>query len=77
MRTADKVALVNTVNRANLLAGSAAGTFFVIYGCKIIYDLDSIVRTGLFALAAGYTAVGAISAHVCALVVIITTDYNT
>ena len=60
MRAADEVTLVYAMNGADRDTGAAAGTLRVIYRSEIVNDVDSVVRTGLFALLAGDTAVGAI-----------------
>ena len=75
MRSANKVALVDTVNRANLTAGAAARAFRVVDGSKVIDNLNCSLRTALFALTAGNTADKAGAAHLCALVVV-TALYN-
>ena len=59
MRSADKVALVNTLNGANTRAGTASGTLGIIDGGEIVLDRDSSLGTCLLALSAADTAVGA------------------
>ena len=59
MRAADKVALVDTVYGADLGTSAAARALRVVYRCKVIHYVDGIVRTGLLALFAGDTAIGA------------------
>ena len=70
MCAADEVALVDTMNGANLGAFAAAGTLVVVDNGKVVNDLDSTVGAGLLALAAGDTAVLAALADCRALIVI-------
>ena len=70
MCAADEVALVDTMNGANLGTLAAAGTLVVVDNGKVVNNLDSIVRAGLLALAAGDTAVLAALANCRALIVI-------
>ena len=58
--TADEVALVNTLNGADLYARAAAGTERVVDGREIVLNGDSTLRTGLLTLHTADTAVGAI-----------------
>ena len=57
MCTADKVTLVNTFNGANLSAFSAIYAKLVVYYGKVIDNLDSTRRAGLFTLHTADTAV--------------------
>ena len=50
MSAADKVALVDTVNGADLGARAAACAERVVYLGKVILDGDSAVRTGFLTL---------------------------
>ena len=70
MRSADKVILVETVNGAYLYAFSATRTKGIIYCCKIVFNLDRAVRTGLLAFHTADTTVCADLAGDSALVVI-------
>ena len=72
MCAADEITLVNAGNRADLDAGAAAGAFIVIYSCEVVYHLDSSFGAGLFAFAAGNTAVLTELADLSALIVVIT-----
>ena len=58
-----------TLNRAYIMTYSAAGTLFVIYGGEVVFYLYGSTGAGLFALAAGDTAVKADLAHLGTLVV--------
>ena len=60
MSTADEVALVNTLDGADLYARAATGTQRVVDSREIVLDSDSTVRAGLLTLHTTYTAVGAI-----------------
>ena len=68
--TADKTALVDTVYGTNLNARATSGTEIVVDGSEVILNGDRAVRTGLLTLHTADTAVGAVLAHVCALVVV-------
>ena len=70
MRSADEVTLVDAVYGTNCHARATTGTERVIYGCKIIDNLDSAFRTGLLTLHTTDTTVGAGLSGYCALVVI-------
>ena len=70
MRSADKVSFVYTVYRANLDTFSASRAEGIVYYSKIILYGNSAVRTGFLTLHTTDTAVGAIFACKCALVVI-------
>ena len=50
---------MDTVNGADLCTLAAARTLGVVDYCKVIHYVDSIVRTILLALAAGYTSIDA------------------
>ena len=68
--SADEITLVDTVHgtyRDALAASCADG---VVDGCEIVRDGDSAAGTGLLTLHTADTAVGAILAHGCALVVV-------
>ena len=71
MGTADKIALMYTMDRANFSAFSAGNTFIVINSCEVINYLNSLGGTNLFALTASDTAVLTELAYLCALIVII------
>lgn len=77
MSSADKVALVDTVNGAGGNAGAAVGTERVIDDRKIVNDLDSAARAGLFALLTADTAVLALLAHDSAGLVVGALYYDT
>ena len=70
MSSANKVALVNTMNGADLCTLAAGGAKIVIYHSEVINHRDSTVGAALLALAAGDTAVKADLAHLGALLVI-------
>ena len=70
VRSANEVALVDTVNGADLNARAAACAERVVDGCEVILYGNSTVRTGLLTLHTADTAVGADFARYCALVVI-------
>jgi hypothetical protein len=55
--SADKIAFVDTVNGADLCALATARAERVIDGGKIVFNLDSTILTGLFALHTADTAV--------------------
>ena len=57
MRSANKIILVQTADGTNLGTRTAARTFFVIDYRKIIYNGNSVVRTGLYTLSASDTTV--------------------
>ena len=57
MCAADKVTLVNTFNGANLSAFSAIYAKLVVYYGKVVDNLDSASRAGLFTLHTADTAV--------------------
>ena len=54
----------------NLYAGAAAGAERIVDGCQVIDNSDRAVRTGLLALHAADTAVGAVLAGHSTLVVV-------
>ena len=70
MCSADEATLVDTVYGTNLNTSAAACAKRVVDGRKIVLDGDSAVGTGLLTLHTADTAVRAVLAHVCALVVI-------
>ena len=70
MSAADKAALVNTVYGTSLYTRTASGTERVVDGREIVLNGDSAVGTGLLTLHTADTAVGAILAHRCALIVV-------
>lgn len=70
MSSADEVALVDTVRRANLCAGTASGAFVIVYRREIIHYVNCIVGAGLLTFTAGDTAVGTRLARYCALFVV-------
>ena len=70
MCAADEVALVDTMNGANLGAFAAAGALVIINNGEVVNNLDRAVGTGLLTLAAGNTAVSTALANCCALIVI-------
>ena len=76
MCSADEVALVYALYWAGFAASAAVGALFVIYYGKIVLNDDSAARAYLFALAACYTSVFAILAHLCALVVVVAGNGN-
>ena len=57
MSTADKVALVDTVNGANLCTLAAGGAKIVVYHGEVVNHGDSTGGTVLLTLAAGNTTV--------------------
>ena len=69
MSSADKVAEVNTLHRAYVVTGSAAGTLVVIYSSKIVLNLNCALGAALFTLSAGDTAVKTNLSYLSALVV--------
>ena len=77
MSSADEIALVNTVSRANLGTLAASNAKLVIYRSEIINDLYSIRGTVLFTLATGNTSVKTHLAYLCALLVIGAQYYDT
>ena len=50
MRTADEVTLMDAMHGANRNALCTSGAKRIIYGCEIVYNGDSAVRTRLLAL---------------------------
>ena len=76
MSAALKIPRVDTLYRTYLTAFAASGTFLVIYGREIIHDLYRAVRTGLFTLAAGDTAVETYLSDLSALVVAVTLNHH-
>ena len=76
MRSANEVSFMDTLDGANLAAGSAINALFVIYRGEIILYRDSAGGTGLFALSAGNTAVFTIETYLSALVMVVTGNYN-
>ena len=58
------------------MTGFATVALGVIYGCYVIYERYSAVWTALYALSAGDTSVFTNLAHVSALVVVVTLNYN-
>ena len=66
---ANEVAGVYTSHRTHRLASPATRALGIIDGGKIVNNLDCTVGTGLFALAAGYTAVKTNLANLCDLAV--------
>ena len=70
MCAADEVALVDTMNGANLGAFAAAGALVIIDNGEVVNNLDRAVWTGLLTLAACDTAVLAALANCRALIVI-------
>lgn len=70
MCAADEVALVDTMNGANLGAFAAAGALVIIDNGEVVNNLDRAVWTGLLTLAAGNTAVSTALANCRALIVI-------
>ena len=77
VRTADKITLMNALDRTYLTASTTINTLFVIYRCKIVLDNYCSCRAGLFTLAAGNTTVLTVHSNLSALVVIITGYSNT
>ena len=77
MCAADKVSFVDTMYGTNLFALSAACTQRIVDGCKVVFNLDSAVRTGLLALHTADTAVSAVLTCKRALIVIGALYYNT
>lgn len=77
MRTADEIALVDTVNRADLNAFAAADTLFVVDGREVVNYVNSILGTVLLTLTATDTAVCTSLACICALSVTRALDNNT
>ena len=57
MRATDKVTFVNTFYGANLGAFAAVYAKLVIYGRKVVYNLNCAGRASLFALHTANTAV--------------------
>ena len=70
MSSADKVALVDTVNGANLCTLAAGGAKIVVYRCEIVHNGYSTGGTVFLTLAAGDTAVNTHLAHVSTLLVV-------
>ena len=54
---ADEVALVDTVNGADLYASTATGAKRIINSCEIVFDLYCSVRTSFLALHTSYASV--------------------
>ena len=77
VRSADEVALVDTVYGADGYALAAACAQRVVDGCEIILDGDGTVGTGLLALHTADTAVSAVLTCKRALIVIGALYYNT
>ena len=69
MSSADKVALVDTMNRADLGTLATGGAKIVIYLCEVVHHRYSTGRTVLLTLAAGNASVKADLAHVSTLLV--------
>ena len=67
---------MNTFNRTNALTGSAARTLVVIYYGKIVNERYCSFGTALYALSASDTAVGAVFAHVRALLSVVALNDN-
>lgn len=76
MSAAGKDALVNTVNRTSILARAASRAFIIVNNGKIVYHLDSTVRTGSLTLAAGDTAVDTSLSDNRALIVVTALNDN-
>ena len=76
MGTADKIALMYTMDRANFSAFSAGNTFIVINSCEVINDPNSLGGTNFFALTASDTAVLTELAYLYTLIVIIALNDN-
>ena len=68
MSTADKITLMNALNRTSILTNAAACAFIVIYGCEVINNLDRALGANLFTLATGDTSVKAGLSYLGALV---------
>ena len=68
--TANEVALVNTVNGANLTALAAGYTLLVVDNSKVVNDVNCIGRTVLLALSARNTAVKTELTNYSALIVV-------
>ena len=71
VRSAEEVALVNTLDGARLTALAAVDTFFVIDKCKIISYGNSSCWAGLFAFSASDTAVLAIKSYPRAFIMVV------
>ena len=69
MRSADKVADMDTVNGANLRTLTASRAKLVVDNRKIVLNGNCTVGTGLLALHTADTAVRASRAGLCALLV--------
>ena len=76
MRAADEIALVDTVNRADLNAFAAADTLFVVDCREVVNYVNSILGTVLLTLTATDTAVCTSLACICALSVTRALDNN-
>ena len=77
MSAADEVTEVYTLYGTNIVTSATACTLAVIYGSKIVLNLDSTLGTGLLTLHTADTAVGTeLSCH-SALIVVGALDYHT
>ena len=74
MSSADEVSFMNTFYGADLAACTAIDALAVIYRSEVILYHNCAGGAGLFAFAAGNTAVLTINTYLCALVVIVTGD---
>ena len=77
MSTADKVAEVYTLNRANLVTLSASRTFIIIDSSKIVNNLDRALRTSLLTLHASYASVRANLTNLSTLIMAGAFNHNT
>ena len=75
MCAADEVALVYAMNGTNRNALAAAGADREVYNGKVVYNLECAVRTGLLTLHTADTAVFALLAGNCTLLVVRALDY--
>lgn len=69
MSAADEVTKMNTLNRTYVVTYATASALLVIDNCKVVFNLDCAVGTGLLALHTADTAVGANLTNLCALIV--------
>ena len=76
MRSADKVALVNTMYRAYLNTRGTSRALLIVDCGKVVDNLDSSVRTGFLALTAGDASVFTSLSCNCALVVVGALNYH-
>jgi len=71
MRTGGENTLVDTLDGADVAAGTAINTFFVIYRCEVILDDYCARGADSLAFSAGNATVFAELTYLCSLIMII------